>query len=403
MKDNIKNYYRVGSDYYKKIVKPDRYGIERAVFKKWNKQEIAQDFGRDTLSEVKKYNDFIMVPDNKNYNPEVNDCYNMYSKFAHEAKPGRWEWTKILMEHVFGDQYDIGMIYMQVLYLYPKQVLPVLGLVSKERGTAKSTFLDWLTQIFGANMVVVNAKDISSDFNGIYAQANIIGVEETFIDKTNTIEKIKAISTQKTMTVNVKGVQHFSLPFFGKIIMNSNNEDKFIKIDQSEIRFFVRKLSKPKFINHNILDDLKEEIPAFLHYLETLPEPDFNKSRMVFTPEELENKSLIKVKEQSKTWLYKEMKIHLREFFDNDSTTDEICLASPKDIKTKLFPFEHNIQLNYLKSVLEDEFEFKKIDKVIRYNPFYTEPNKTGRPYEIIRSDFINPGAEVEVDDELPF
>lgn len=399
MKDDLNNYYRVGSDYYKKITKPDRYGISRAVFKKWNKQEIIQDFGRDLIGNVTKYNDFIMVPDNKNYKLSINDCYNMYSPFAHKAKEGDWKWTKILLEHIFGEQYELGLIYMQVLYLYPTQALPVLALVSKERQTAKSTFLDYLTQIFGANMVVVNAKDISSEFNGIYAQANIIGIEETFIDKTNTIEKIKAISTQKTMTVNVKGVQHFSLPFFGKIIMNSNNEDKFIKIDQSEIRFFVRKLSKPKYTNHNILEDLRNEIPAFLDHLETLCIPDFGKSRMVFTAQELENKTLKRVKEHSKTWLYKELKIHLREFFDNEADETEEMQASPKDIKNKLFQYEHNIQLNYLKSVLEDEFDLEKSDHVIRYSPFYSDPSKTGRPFTILRSMFID---TTPVDDNLP-
>jgi len=118
--------------------------------------------------------------------------------------------------------------------------------------------------------------------------------------------------------VNMKMIQHFSIPFFGKIIMNSNNEDKFIKIDQKEIRFLVRKLEIPKISNHNILMDMVEEIPAFLYHLTTLPIPDFTQSRMVFTAEELSNNTLSKVKEKSKNWLYQELKELFKDFFENN-------------------------------------------------------------------------------------
>ena len=398
----MKNYIRVGTDYFKVIQKIDRYGIKREELKKWNKQELVQDEGRNAAFEVAKYDDFTLIPDNNNRVLSDKGCYNMYKPFAHKSKDGDWKWTKILLEHIFAEQYEIGLIYLQVLYLYPKQALPVLALVSKERQTGKSTFMDWLTVLFGQNMVIVDARNIKSDFNGIYATANIIGIEETFIDKSGTIEKIKAISTQKTMTVNMKGIQHFSVPFFGKIIMNSNNEDKFIKIDQQEIRFFVRKIGIPKTENHNILNDMVEEIPAFLAHLKTLPEPDFSKSRMVFTLEELQNATLSKVKEESKSWLYKELNELLIDFFENNNVTDEEIKVSPIDLKTKFFDKNNQVQLAYIKHVLADEFNFKKVKKVIRYSPFFDEQQKTGTPYIIPKNIFTNQ-EPIKVSDEMPF
>jgi len=159
----------------------------------------------------------------------------------------------------------VGIKYLQVLYLFPKLPLPVLALVSKERQTGKSTFIDWISVLFGANFVLINPQDLTSDFNGIYATSNVIAIEEAVVEKALTVEKVKALSTQKTISTNIKMVQNFMLPFFGKIIMASNNEDKFIRIDDEEIRFFVRKLVTPNIENHNILNDLVNEIPAFFY------------------------------------------------------------------------------------------------------------------------------------------
>lgn len=385
-----KNFIRVGVDYFKIINKVDRYGIDRTELKRWNKQEIIQDYGKDSPTSIPKFDDFILEPNNINYQQSINNCFNMYRKFAHQPIEGEWLWTRTFLEHVFGEQYEIGMIYMQCLYLYPKQALPVIALVSKERQTGKSTFIDWLTSLFGQNMVIVDSSNFSSDFNGVYASANIIGIEETFIDKKGAIEKVKAISTQKTMTVNMKQIQHFSLPFFGKIIMTSNNEDKFIKIDESEIRFFVRKLNKLTNENHKILTDMIKEIPSFLHHLTTLEKPDFSKSRMVFTAAELANGSLQIVKEESKTWLYKELQSLFQEFFFNTNSHEEEDLeVSPIDIKERWFSKNNQIQLSYIKSVLKDEFSFKKSKTIKRYAPFFSD-NKTGTPYLVPRNTFTD-------------
>jgi len=273
------SYIRVGIDYFKVIEKEDRYGIIRTELKKWSKDEIKLDHGTSLLKEIKKYDDFVLIPNNKDYSQTSGEFYNLYAPFQHEPQTGDWKWTRILLEHIFGEQYNIGIVYLQVLYLFPKQALPVLVLVSKERQTGKSTFIDWLLMVFGANMSLIFPTDLSRSFNGSYSRSNIIAIEETVVDQSHVVEKIKALSTQKTINANLKNVNDFQLPFFGKIILASNNERKFMKVDSEEIRFFIRKINTPTITNHNILNDMISEIPAFLDYLETLPEPDFKKFR----------------------------------------------------------------------------------------------------------------------------
>ena len=57
-----------------------------------------------------------------------------------------------LVRHIFGDQYELGLDYLQLLYTKPLQKLPILLLVSEERNTGKSTFLNFLKALFEANV-----------------------------------------------------------------------------------------------------------------------------------------------------------------------------------------------------------------------------------------------------------
>ena len=45
-------YVRIGTDYFKIIHKPDRFGIDRKDLKKWTKDEIKQDHGNKYIFEV---------------------------------------------------------------------------------------------------------------------------------------------------------------------------------------------------------------------------------------------------------------------------------------------------------------------------------------------------------------
>ena len=119
-------YIRVGIDYFKVLNKIDRYGIKRTELKKWSKEEIKLDHGGSILTKIEKFDDFIIIPDNKAHRRMIDNFYNLYSPFPHKPKEGSLKWTEIMLGHVFGDQIVLGVQYLQVLYLYPKQALPVL-------------------------------------------------------------------------------------------------------------------------------------------------------------------------------------------------------------------------------------------------------------------------------------
>lgn len=380
-------YMRVGITFFKKIFKRDRYGVKRVELKKWSKDEIKDDHGKNFLYKVPHFDDFIIEPDNFNYHPVIGNCYNLYSAFAHTPKAGDITWSMRLIDHIFGDQKEIGLKYLKALYMHPKQMLPILVLVSEQRSTGKTTFLNWLNMIFGDNMTVIAPDELTNDFNFSYATMNIIGIEETIIEKQMTVEKLKKLATGKFISVNRKFIDSFKLPFFGKIVMTSNQPDKFIKVDEEEIRFFVRQIELPKFNNHKIEDDLLNEIPAFLHYLKNMPALDFTKSRALFTKEELENDTLKTVKEASKTGLYQDLYIIFEDYFDNhDVDSIEFTVG---DIKKEYFERDNRINLKYIKNVLSKEFNLE----VTRswYTPLNStlpDEKRVGRFYTLTRENF---------------
>jgi hypothetical protein len=243
-------------------------------------------------------------------------------------------------------------------------------------------------------MIIIGTEELNSQFNASYAAKNIIAIEETTVDKKVTTEKLKFLSTGKQISVNQKFVNSYKIPLYSKIILTSNDEDRFAQIDQEEVRYFVRKLGKPQIQNANIEEDLVKEIPSFLYYLTQMPDLDFSKSRMLFTAEELNNENLKIVKDESKSTLYKDLREYLTDLFHKKGVHE--LYAVPVDIKAKFFYNNSKIDVNYIRRVLKKEFN-KKPEDVQRYTPLGDSPeDKTGRPFRFDRKDFISDDSEPE-------
>ena len=367
-------YIRVGVKYFKVVKKTDRFGIDRKELIIWSKEEIKQDYGKEMISRVITYDDFILEPNNYEHKKSYRGFYNLYAPFPHSPEEydikdtSKIEWSMKLLTHIFGRQLDLGLKYLKVLYENPKQTMPILVLTSEERQTGKSTFVDWLSILFGANMVIINPQDISSTFNSSYATKNIIAIEESRFDSTQATEKLKALATQKTLLVNTKFVNPYNTPFYGKLIITSNDESKFSKVDEAEIRYWVRKVPSIKKGNHNILEDLTDEIPYLLHYLSKLPKVDTSKSRQVFTLEEISTSALDTVKKESKPELQKEIEMLLEDFCMNNENEKEI-LFTASDIKDVWFLNNNKYSRNYISKVIRTNMRLKQSEKAVRYLP----------------------------------
>jgi hypothetical protein len=364
------DYMRIGTTYYKTIRKPMASGDSTTSMVPWSIECIKQDHGKSFLSSIPKYDGFCFVPNHLNYERVIDNFYNRYYPFVHEPKAGYPKETLLFLNHVFADQLDIGLDYIKILLMHPTQMLPILCLVSNERNTGKTTFLNYLKAVFADNMTLNSNEDFRSNFNAEWAHKLIIGVDETFLDRKEDSERLKSLSTSKYYKIEAKGQDRQEIEFFGKFILCSNNEDNFIFIDQGEIRYWIRKLPPLIHDNKNLLQILQKEIPFFLSYLIARPYSTKPASRMWFRPEQITTPALKKVKRYNRNKLEVEMSQILLFILDSKETIKEICfcLSDMQDwlIKKGFRGYDSGS----IKRVLQDEWKLLPSDNSNSYQQY---------------------------------
>lgn len=347
------NYVRVGDDYFEKVKVPNKYKDLEMQLHRRSKATITDDHGKNFINHIPKFKAFCNVPDHVHYQEIYHNCYNMYNRFEHEPEPGDCDVTLEFLKHIFEEQYELGLDYLQLLYQRPAQILPIFCPVSKANNTGKSTFAKWLKAIFTQNMAEVGNADLSNDFNGYWSPKLIILCEETFIEKKLLAERIKHLSTADRIVLNQKGQNQVEIEFFGHFILLGNNEDTFIQITEEDIRYWVRKIKKPQRDNTNLLTEMKNEIPAFLHFLNTRQMSTECESRMWFDPKLLITEALRKVQANSKSMVEKEIRTKLQNMFIDFG--ENIIYMTVGDIRREFF--NNRYEERYILEILRDRVQ----------------------------------------------
>ena len=202
-----------------------------------------------------------------------------------KPEPGEFPNIDKLMEHIFGEQKELGYDYLQLLYTNPQQKLPIIVLVSRERNTGKSTFMHFLHLWFGDNVTFNTNEDFGSQFNADWAGMLLICVDEALLSKREYSERIKNLSTARFYKIEAKGKDKIQQEFFAKFVFCSNNVDKPLIIDPGETRYWVREVPKLESDDVNFLSKVKKEIPHLMYHLLNEREMSVgNKGRMYFDP-----------------------------------------------------------------------------------------------------------------------
>lgn len=221
-------YMRVGTTLYKVVNQPCANGGYEKKRVVWNNSTLRQDYGKNYLA---------TVPNHLNYQKEIEGFLNLYEPIEHKPQQGDFSHIQSLMRHIFGEQYELGMDYMQLLYLQPTQKLPIVLLVSEERNTGKSTFLNFLKAVFENNVTFNTNEDFRSQFNSDWAGKLLIVVDEVLLNRREDSERLKNLSTTFTYKVEAKGKDRTEIAFFAKFVLCSNNEYLPILIDAGETHF----------------------------------------------------------------------------------------------------------------------------------------------------------------------
>ena len=391
-------YIRVGTTYYKLIERPQISGDKITSLVKWSRETIVQDHGKKIIYDIPKYDGFCCIPNHLKYQKTIENFYNIYNEIPHQPSISRVSVDEIpfsisFLQHIFGNQVDLGLDYLKILLENPTQILPILCLVSKERATGKTTFLKWMKEIFGRNMTYIKGDSFNSQFNSDWASMLLIAIDEVFFDRKEITERLKYLSTTNKDKLENKGKDREEIDFFGKFILCSNNENNFIQIDENEIRFWVLKINPIKLENTEFLQNLISEIPQFLSFLIHRKFHSQKKSRMWFSPDEIKTKALQKLVFKNGNKLEAKMVELLYEFFESNEV-QEISVV-PQDILNMLNRMfrQLNFSRNDVRTILKDKWKLEPqkngltyIRYDIDYSGNFCENNAVGRYFKISKN-----------------
>ena len=366
MKDTT--YIRVGTCYYKLVYVPTIAGHFNEIIVPWTLETIRQDHGRSFIGTIKKYDGFTCIPSHVHFEQECHGFYNTYAPLPHKLEKGDFPYTLELLHHIFGEQLNIGMDYLQLLFEKPIQILPILCLVSKERSTGKTTFLKWLKMVFDNNLTYLTNDSFSSQFNADWANKLLICIDEVLFNKEELTERIKYLSTTNFNKLEAKGKDKREVEFFGKFILCSNNEDNFIKIDNNETRFWVLKIPSLKKEETRFLEYLESEIAAFLYHLQHRELISPNKTRMWFSPSQIKTIALENLMQNNRNRVEKELSsiiLSAMETLELEEIRlcplDALQLLSRTRIKTDLTQLRHIIKKDWKLVNQENSMTYRKL------------------------------------------
>ena len=385
-------FIRVGTTLYKIVEQPKLNGgyVRKRIV--WNNETLRQDSGKDYIGSVPKYDGFCTVPEHLNYRPIVGKFLNLYEPIDHHPKEGDFSYIRSLVRHIFGEQYELGMDYLQLLYLQPIQKLPIPLLVSEERNTGKSTFLNCLKLLFQNNVTFNTNEDFRSRFNFDWAGKLLIVVDEVLLNRREDSERLKNLSTTLSYKVEAKGKDRDKIAFFAKFVLCSNNEYLPVIIDAGETRYWVRKIDRLQSDDTDFLQKLKAEIPAFLHFLQHGTLSTEKENRMWFAPSLLHTEALQKIIRSNRNRLEIEMHELILDIMKSVGTdTFSFCYD---DILLLLAQSQIKAERHQVRKVLQECWKLTPAHNTLTYTTYqvscsreyrYSPIETTGRYYTVTK------------------
>ena len=376
-------YLRIGTEYYKIVERPLIDGRVAPAIVKWKRHTIVDDHGKEYIKEIPKYEGFTVQPAHIDYQKTVKGFYNRYMPLTHKFNAtyqvGSIPITLKFLEHIFGDQLQLGLDYISILWNKPTQILPILCLVSEERNTGKTTFLNWLKLIFQDNMTINKNEDFRSRFNADWSEKLIVAIEEVLLEKREDSERIKNLSTAKTYKTEAKGKDKVETNFFGKFILCSNHERNFILVDDNEIRFWVRKIPQIDKPDPDLEEILKDELPYFLDFISNRSYSTQRKTRMWFTKQQIHTEALEIIKRGTKFFFETELILLLDEMFE-DFEVDTINL-SYSDLISVFKDARHQVSRREIANVVMDKWKIKH--KNSSYDHYYKSIDPVSNTWQV--------------------
>lgn len=361
--EDIESFKRVGVNYFKWVVVTNaKTKKPELTFEKWSPEIIKQDYckrWKNFLDEIPAYDTFCVRPSFTNLkqshidtDPISGMCshnYNLVKPLTYKPTPGEFPTIKMFIQHIFGTEKSswenqtpgdpLTMIIdcLRIKFQHPTHLLPVICLLSKEQETGKSTFFDFMGDLFGSNAVTITKEHLESQFNTTYADRLVICAEEIKLTpkETDLKNKLKHLATAPKIFYNPKGVAQREIEYYGWLMMSSNHENDFMQLETDDKRFWITALKTIKEKDPNLRSKMVAEIPAFAHYCLNTHIVHKEESRIWLAHQYLQNEHRSRVLHHTRSALEKAITDAISNVFLTYLITEETIKAGIPDIHFK--------------------------------------------------------------------
>ena len=269
-------------------------------------------------------------------------------------------------------------------------------MVSEQRNTGKTTFLNLLKAIFQDNATFNTNEDFRSKFNSDWAGKLLIMVDEVLLSRREDSERLKNLSTATSYKMKSKGKDRNEIAFFGKFVLCSNNEHFPIVIDREEVRYWVRKVNSLETDDPFFMKKLVAQIPAFLHFLMQRELSVQCENRMWFSPERLRTTALNRIVISNRSKIEFEVAELLMDIMD--STGESSVSFVVNDIATLLNYRNVRADTSEIRRLLQIYWHLKPVSNSLTYRAYavgmypakYTAKTSVGRYYTITKDFILN-------------
>ncbi|MFR9538332.1 MAG: primase-helicase family protein [Rikenellaceae bacterium] len=303
----------------------------------WGKDYLG---GRDLYAMRPSFEGLINAPDNLNFSYVVDDLFNVAAQVPkYEPKGSATPTIDALFSHIFSTWGDSdtgtqrGLDWVQIAYTNPAQKLPIIVLTSAEQGTGKTSFLHFLSLLFGRAAVDADVNSVTGQFTSHWAHAQIVMIDEQATNSREQAGFLKKYSTAKKIRYEAKGAPAEYVGFYGKFIIANNHQEKPVYLEEEDTRYIV--LPVPTLegkTDPDFMAKVEAEMGDFVEMLKVRELHTPKRGRLWFAPDELETEATRKAKKSSRSTMHEALDAMLDSM--SEQLPEELLIFTLKTYRT---------------------------------------------------------------------
>jgi hypothetical protein len=242
-----------------------------------------------TNSSIRSYKQIGCYPNTSLCPDGVYNSWNPFKmEFINEYED-KSEDLEFMLNHIYvlcgkeKEVYDYFLYWVAHSIQFPEQKCGVAPVFISAEGAGKGSFLGLLRKMLGHSKVMETTspeRDVWGQFNAQMVDSYVVNINE--VSKKNLQDaygRIKALITDNSLTINIKGLSQFEIISYHRFILTTNNEEP-INTASGDRRFLVIRSSddlvgdKTYFAKFNRLLESQDLVKHCYEYFKTMSGAD---------------------------------------------------------------------------------------------------------------------------------